>query len=102
MFTWQGITISGEKIESEGKGQTFAREHTLRSLIIEGPGVDFPFMIEVPLGAEPVIFERHSVSLTTGIDVPKEDNVLYFFGWEKDGSRHLWEFGGDKIILHEE
>ena len=102
MFTWQGITISGEKVESEDKGQSFAREHTLRSIIIRGPGVEIPFMIEIPIGSEPIIFERHSTSLTTGIDLPEEDGVLYFFGWEKDGNRHFWEFGGDKITLHEE
>jgi len=103
MFTWQGITISGEKIESEGKGQTFAREHKLRSLIIRGPSVEIPFMIEIPIGSEPLIFERHSIIVGTGASIPGgKGPTLFFFGWEKDGNRHFWEFGGDKITLHEE
>lgn len=104
MFTWQGITTSGEKVvPPDGKGQTFAREFRLRSLVIKGPGVEIPFMVEIPFEARPVIFERHSIVISTDpSDTETKGPTRYFFGWEQGEKRHLWEFGGDKIVLHEE
>lgn len=103
MFKWQGITTSGEKVDPDGLGQTFAREHTLRSLLVTGPGVEIPFMIELPVGSKPVIFERHSIVVSTDpSDRETKGPTRYFFGWEQGEKRHLWEFGGDEITLHEE
>jgi len=103
MFTWQGITTSGEKVDSDGLGQTFAREFHLRSLVIKGPGVEIPFMVEIPFEARPVIFERHSIVISTDpSNTETKGPTRYFFGWEQGEKRHLWEFGGDKIVLHEE
>ena len=102
MFQWRGITTSDDTVESEGLGQGHARKQELRSLIITGPGVEIPFAIEIPLGALPVIFERHNVSIRNNGGNAPSDPVFYFYGWEKDDQRRLWEFGGDKIVLHEE
>jgi len=99
---WSGRTSNGVLVDGRGKGQKFAREHDLRSLLIAGRNLPYPFLIELPLGARPVIHEKHTVGVSQDSGTATHE-VTQVFGWEiPDSGKRLWEFVGGKIVLHEE
>lgn len=100
-YEWDGIGPEGlVTVVGSGQGQSFARQHKLKGLLVTGPKLTFPFRIDIPEGALPVIQQKHSVTVAT--DGGSQTTKLYQFGWEKNGTRRMWEFGGSEIVLIEE
>lgn len=85
-WQWSGVTRGGVEIFRKNAGQSLAREHNLRLLKIEGPDIMHPFAIEIPTGAQPVIFRRGTVG-------GGKHSFTFWYGWEAPGRVEVWQFG---------
>lgn len=94
-FQWEGLTANGMLVVQTGaNGQSVARAMGVRRIAVMGPGIDSQFFIDIPSGAEPVIFRTEVV----GSDGSRK--TTYSYGWEKEGRRKVWEFGNGFPELH--
>ena len=89
-FQWAGRTRGGVEVFKKNAGQSYARQHDLKMILVYALDDPIPFGIEIPLGAEPVIFRRGVVS-------PGSHTFTYFYGWRTPGDVRLWEFGGPTV-----
>lgn len=92
-YQWEGVTRGGVSFWKPNAGQSLARKHDLRMILVMGPDLPFKFGIEVPIGARPVIFRRG----TTG---GGESRFTYFYGWERPGEVYAIEFGSGSPTVY--
>ena len=104
-FQWVAILTNGLSYFVENGEQSDMRKApgTIRELRIKGFNLSIPFVIPIPLGADPVFYRSGSMSVAGGGAGESLTHLGYTFcyGWEKGSSKRVWEFGGNPPILRE-
>lgn len=105
---WEGVMDNGLLYFEENAGESHAKRlpRPLREIRVKSHGWAIPFVIEIPLGARPRIYQNATELRVMGAETNGVQTLprTYIFGWEKEvGGKtiySLWEFSFDRQPVH--